>query len=163
MFYFQVITTCHITTDVDDLTLWLLVPAVSRWLWPGNRTFLEVASIVVTWWIVAFHPVVGCICNPKVGSLATSRTLHKENILWFAKIWAFSNIHVPIWWYGLHWIVVCIKTHLSERYKLITWFQGASHSIASMVAYLIWGNVHVPVQKISMEHPVKVRTRFCKL
>ena len=27
---------------------------VSRWLWPGNRTFLEVASIVVSWWIVAF-------------------------------------------------------------------------------------------------------------
>ena len=27
---------------------------VSRWLWPGNRTFSEVASMVVTWWIVAF-------------------------------------------------------------------------------------------------------------
>ena len=25
-----------------------------RWLWPGNRTFLEVASMVVTWWIVSF-------------------------------------------------------------------------------------------------------------
>ena len=30
------------------------VPVVSRWLWPVNRTFLEVASMVVTWWIVAF-------------------------------------------------------------------------------------------------------------
>ena len=30
------------------------VPVVSRWLWPGNRPFLEVASMVVTWWIVAF-------------------------------------------------------------------------------------------------------------
>ena len=30
------------------------VPVVSKWLWPGNRTFLEVASMVVTWWIVAF-------------------------------------------------------------------------------------------------------------
>ena len=29
-------------------------PVVSRWLWPGNRTFLEVASMVATWWIVAF-------------------------------------------------------------------------------------------------------------
>ena len=27
---------------------------VSRWLWPGNRAFLEVASMVITWWIVAF-------------------------------------------------------------------------------------------------------------
>ena len=29
-------------------------PVVSRWLGHGNRTFLEVASTVVTWWIVAF-------------------------------------------------------------------------------------------------------------
>ena len=29
-------------------------PVVSRWLWPGNRTFLEVDSLVVSWWIVAF-------------------------------------------------------------------------------------------------------------
>ena len=29
-------------------------PVVSRWLWPGNRSFLEVASMVVTWWIAAF-------------------------------------------------------------------------------------------------------------
>ena len=30
---------------------------VSRWLWPGNRTFLEVASIVFTGWIMAFCAV----------------------------------------------------------------------------------------------------------
>ena len=29
-------------------------PVVSRWIGPGNRTFLEVASMVITWWIVAF-------------------------------------------------------------------------------------------------------------
>ena len=29
-------------------------PLVSRWLGPGNRTFLEVASMAVSWWIVAF-------------------------------------------------------------------------------------------------------------
>ena len=28
--------------------------AVSRWLGLGNRIFLEVASMVVTWWIVTF-------------------------------------------------------------------------------------------------------------
>ena len=26
---------------------------ISRWLWPGNKTFLEVDSMVVNWWIVA--------------------------------------------------------------------------------------------------------------
>ena len=29
------------------------------WLWPSNRTFLKVASTVVTWWIVTF-----CASNP---------------------------------------------------------------------------------------------------
>ena len=51
-----------LTTGTDDRTLWLLpkchqvlsVPVVSRQLWPRNRTFLAVASMVVTWWIVAF-------------------------------------------------------------------------------------------------------------
>ena len=27
---------------------------VSRWLWPRNRTLLEVDSMVVSWWILAF-------------------------------------------------------------------------------------------------------------
>ena len=54
-----------LTSGAVDVTLWLspehqrvgsLVPVVSRWVWPGNRTFLEVAiaSMVVTWWIVVF-------------------------------------------------------------------------------------------------------------
>ena len=54
-----------LTTSADDpsLSRWCSfdnqsvrssAPVVSRWLWPGNRTFLEVASVVVTWWIMAF-------------------------------------------------------------------------------------------------------------
>ena len=30
------------------------IPVVSRWLWPGSRIYLEVVSMVVTRWIVAF-------------------------------------------------------------------------------------------------------------
>ena len=52
-----------LTTGADDslvLRWWSKcrssAPVVSRWLWPGNRTFLEVISIVVTWWIVAVLP-----------------------------------------------------------------------------------------------------------
>ena len=52
-----------LTTSTDDPTLVIAqasaiegpsVPVVSRWLGPGNRTCLEAASMVVTWWIVAF-------------------------------------------------------------------------------------------------------------
>ena len=41
-----------LTTVADDPTLCL--SPKHRWLGPGNRTFLEVDSIVVSWWIVAF-------------------------------------------------------------------------------------------------------------
>ena len=33
-------------------------PVVCRWLGPGKRALLEVVSMVVTWWIVAFLPSV---------------------------------------------------------------------------------------------------------
>ena len=57
-----------LTTSTEDPTLIIaqvpasegsLVPVVRRWLWPGNRTFLEVASTVVTWRIVVFCAVYG--------------------------------------------------------------------------------------------------------
>ena len=50
-----------LTTGTDDPTLWYCQRVkghqyrwFSRWFWPGNRTFLEVTSMVVTQWIVAF-------------------------------------------------------------------------------------------------------------
>ena len=46
----------------DNQNVGSLVPVVSRWLWPGHRTFLEVANMVVTWWIVAFCAVVVIVC-----------------------------------------------------------------------------------------------------
>ena len=68
-----------LTTGADDPTLYCLnaregdnrsegssAPVVSRWLLPGDRTFLEVASMVVTWWIVAFlrSDSTGTACLP---------------------------------------------------------------------------------------------------
>ena len=66
-----------LTTDTDDPTLWLspepqpVKVRQYRWLWPRNITLLEVASMVVTWWTVAFLCSVsswfedwGLICKP---------------------------------------------------------------------------------------------------
>ena len=49
-----------LTTSTDNQSIGPSVLAVSRWLWRGTRTFLEVTSMVayvVTWWIVAFCAV----------------------------------------------------------------------------------------------------------
>ena len=67
MSYFQVITNCLPLVLMtllfnyhprwcsgDNQSVRSSVPVVNRWLWPGNRTFLEVVSMMVTWWIVAF-------------------------------------------------------------------------------------------------------------
>ena len=42
------------TREGDNQSVRSSVLVVSSWLSPGNRTFLEVASMVVNWWIVAF-------------------------------------------------------------------------------------------------------------
>ena len=39
----------------DTQSVELSVPVVSRWLWPRDKAFLEVASMMVTWWIVDFY------------------------------------------------------------------------------------------------------------
>ena len=41
----------------NNQSVWSPIPVVSWCLWPGNRTFLEVASMAVTWWIVFFCAV----------------------------------------------------------------------------------------------------------
>ena len=38
----------------DNQSVRSSVPLVSRWLWPGNNIILDVVSMVVTCWIVAF-------------------------------------------------------------------------------------------------------------
>ena len=53
------------------------VPVVSRWLSPDNRTFLEVHSVVVTWWIVAF---VHCLFFKKISPMT------HESVLFFLKL-----------------------------------------------------------------------------
>ena len=40
--------------SADNWSVGSSAPVVSRWLWNGNRTFLKVASMVVSWWIVTF-------------------------------------------------------------------------------------------------------------
>ena len=48
---------CHDGCPGDNSGEGSSVPVFCRWLSPGNRTFLEIASMVVTWWIVA------CFCT----------------------------------------------------------------------------------------------------
>ena len=42
----------------DNQSVGSSAPVVSRWLWPGSRSFLEMNSMVVTYWIVFFVPVI---------------------------------------------------------------------------------------------------------
>ena len=60
MSYFQVITTRWCSSDNQSARS--SVPMISRWLWPGNRTCLEVASMVITWWIVFFVQCMNPYC-----------------------------------------------------------------------------------------------------
>ena len=50
--YWWPFTSCWFLADNHSVRS--SAPVVNRWLWPANRTFLEVDSMVVSWWIVAF-------------------------------------------------------------------------------------------------------------
>ena len=50
----------------------------NRWLWPRKRTFLEVASMVVTWWIVVFCAVED---NDQVQHIWINLDLHTTIVL----------------------------------------------------------------------------------
>ena len=60
-------TPFHLLTDNKSVKS--PAPLVCRWLWSGNMTYLEVASKVVAWWIVAFCAVkcdiLKILCNPR--------------------------------------------------------------------------------------------------
>ena len=93
-----------LTTGTDDPSLdrWCSgynqtaessVPVVSRRLWPGNRTFSEVVSIVVTWWIVAFLHSVG------------TWTLYVWNLvieMWYKIRERFHDVLLHHWCASLH-------------------------------------------------------------
>ena len=50
------------------------VPVVSRWLWPGNRTYLEEASMGVTMWIVTL------LLNDITSNCDNNSTAQKDTI-----------------------------------------------------------------------------------
>ena len=77
MSYFQVLT-----IGADDPSL-LIITRVPR---PGNRIFLEVASMVVTWWIVAFF------CPVRVSKVFVTLTLNGSKDL-LDKILTKTNIY----------------------------------------------------------------------
>ena len=50
----SVTSVCLSASEGDNQSVWSSSLEVNRWLPPGNRTFLEVASMVIPWWIVGF-------------------------------------------------------------------------------------------------------------
>ena len=66
-------------SEGDNYSEGSLVPVVSRSLGPGNRIFLEVTSMVVTWWIVAFlHSNIPCPERHHLTKLEITRSDTKQ-------------------------------------------------------------------------------------
>ena len=100
---------------VDNWSVRSLAPVVSRWLWSGNRTFLEVASMMVSLWIVAFlccvkHwasdnylPSLSCPCITRSHALEVGRSL-------IAEYCRLLNVHEHLSWrFGYVWRSRCLN------------------------------------------------------
>ena len=73
---------------------------VSKWLWPGNRTFLE----VVTWWIVAFlHSVILRYCTKPRGMHLLS--------------WLITYVHIV----DCFWVELKVRISTSNSTKWATY------------------------------------------
>ena len=78
-----------LTTGTDDPSLigtWVIVKVSGHqqwWLWHGNRTFLEVASKVVTRWIVAFFAQWCLTVLPVTQAIVFSDLIHWCQTKWF--------------------------------------------------------------------------------
>ena len=66
----------------DNQSVRSSVPVVSKWLWPGNKTLLEVASMVITWWIVPFFGPVGGSCFAMMGTHRFFNTYTARPVCW---------------------------------------------------------------------------------
>ena len=73
----------------------LSVPVVSRWLWPENRAFLEVASMVVTWWTMAFFAQWISLYG-KSTVHAMILLLHEWRWAWLHALWVLRWLFNPI-------------------------------------------------------------------
>ena len=108
-------------------TMGLPVPMVSRWLWPGNRTYLEVASMVVTWWIVTF-----------VQSVCTHNMLLKYCIE--SHRWKLINKLGTFIWASFQWNVVCTCLHHVSWHALNTTddFRLLDDILKSDIGHEVW-------------------------
>ena len=85
------------------------VLVVTRWLWPGNKTFSEVGSMVVTWWIVAFlcsasYHHVGLLCQ----QILAANT----------QIFMFTQYYIPS---GVIKLSMFTHTHPHKLLRKIMW------------------------------------------
>ena len=109
--------------SVDNQSVGSSVPVVSRWLWPRNRIFLEVASMVVTRWIAAFlHSDIWSFMTLRWIGIATNTKLNC--LAWYFKhLISASGRTFNIW----NWvqssngicqftILHCIKRWLSREH-----------------------------------------------
>ena len=104
-----------------------LVPVIRRWLWPGNRTFLEVASMVVTYWIAAFLRsdtcTLWCMCKCEfiayliVHTHCILATLACANSLSFSlsTLWSAIRLSSSFCLSKAAWICVCSNTLASSN------------------------------------------------
>ena len=102
-------------------------PVVSRCLWPGNTTFLEMDSVVVTWWIMAFLHIV---TYPYRKHTHRECMLSKLSFLRTGAEWSYRKIRMSSMVAGCKTIIIHIYKNrkgselnhiLQVKYPWITW------------------------------------------
>ena len=122
------------------------VPVVGRWLWPGNRTYLEVTSVVVTSWIVA------CLRSVNTWTIDWPKFLMKRMtcIDIHYNLYSMRNYSICVYMFEIDDFLPCYLycinyIEYSTVGQIIKDIKGSSHAV-----YWLWSNHFVHEHKMCL-------------
>ena len=120
----------------DNQSVRSLVLVVIRWLWPGSRILLEMASMVVSWWIVAF------LCSDVCSKVRFSVYFIHNSLLDFLP--GLACLHKSWWTCGSIFLQLFFFVYLS------------CHVVGQRSVWLLRGRVASGTQDFYFRHESKL-------
>ena len=112
-------------------------PVFSRWLGPENRAFLEVDSLVVSWWIVAFCPVKQFVFKT-LKSKATKICQHYQYKCMTSLVHKMGQIKRKL--------ISCLLHYLHYNLYMMCWAGGWVYSCNKTMAVSQHSNHHLQME-----------------
>ena len=142
----------------DDQRVRSSAPVATRWLQPGNRTFLEVASMVVSWWIVAFYPVVhyssSIACSDSMNTRSSPHSLLYRRVVAQSNNWTeildSLKTAILIHWYNSLMSYQKLLTVNQHNCGLLGSFQTPKSLLCLLLLLILYSYTILPGENLGL-------------